>query len=69
MKIGTVSHLPSPNAVLQVIVDVGGFLGTGVKPEALAASALNFVRADDGAVYAKTTWTKDLVRALPEHHH
>jgi hypothetical protein len=69
VKIGTVSHVHGLDAVVQAIIDVGGFLGIGAKPVALAATELNFLRADDGAVYAKTTWTKDQVKALPEHHH
>jgi hypothetical protein len=69
VKIGTVSHVHGLDAVVQVIIDVGGFLGIGAKPVALAATELNFLKADDGAVYAKTTWTKEQVKALPEHHH
>lgn len=69
VKIGTVSHVHSLDAMLQVIIDVGGFLGIGAKPVALAATELNFLRSNDGAVYARTTWTKDQVKALPEHHH
>jgi hypothetical protein len=69
VKIGTVSHVHGTGSSALVIVDVGGFLGIGAKPVAMTLSQLSFVRADDSAVYAKTTWTKEQVKALPEHHH
>ena len=69
VKIGTVSHVHGLDAVLQLILDVGGLLGIGAKSVVLAASEVSFMRADDGAVYGNTTWTKELVRDLPEHHH
>ncbi len=68
-KIGTVSHVHGMGSAAQVIVDVGGFLGIGVKPVALTINQLNFMRDEDGDVHAKTAWTKDQVKALPEHHH
>ncbi len=68
-KIGTVSHVHGMGPTTQVIVDVGGFLGIGAKPVALDANQLNFMRAEDGSVHAVTTWTKDEVKDLPEHHH
>ena len=66
-KIGTVSHVHGFGAAVQVIVDVGGFLGLGAKPVALTTDQLTFMRAEDGSVHAKTSWTKDQVTALPEH--
>lgn len=68
-KIGTVSHVHGAGPATQVIVDVGGFLGIGAKPVALTTGQLNFMRDDDGDVHATTSWTKDQVKALPEHHH
>jgi hypothetical protein len=68
-KIGTVAHLHGSGAGAEVIVDVGGFLGIGAKPVALAVSQLDFMRDEDGEVHATTTMTKDQVKALPEHHH
>jgi hypothetical protein len=68
-KIGTVAHLHGGGAGAEVIVDVGGFLGIGAKPVALAVSQLDFMRDEDGEVHATTTMTKDQVKALPEHHH
>ena len=68
-KIGTVSHVHGMGAATQVIVDVGGFLGIGAKPVALTTSQLTFMRDEDGDVHAATTWTKEQVKALPEHHH
>ena len=68
-KIGTVSHVHGTGMAAQVIVDVGGFLGIGAKPVSLTTSQLNFMRDDDGDVHATTSWTKEQIKALPEHHH
>lgn len=68
-NIGTISHVHGSGADAMVIVDVGGFLGIGTKSVSLNAHDLNFMRDEDGDVHAVTTWTKDDVKALPEHHH
>ena len=68
-KIGTVSHVHGMGAATHVIVDVGGFLGIGSKPVALTTDQLDFMRDENGVVHAKSAWTKDHVRAMPEHHH
>lgn len=62
-KVGSVSHLHG----LQVIVDVGGFLGIGAKPVAVPMSELEFMRNEDGDVHAVTNWTKDRLKEMPEH--
>jgi hypothetical protein len=67
VKIGKVSHVHGSGSSATVIVDVGGFLGIGAKPVAMATNQLNFMRDDDGAVHATTSWTKDQVKALPQH--
>ncbi len=68
-EIGTVSHVYGMGAATQVIVDVGGFLGIGAKHVALTTSQLTFMRDEDGDIHAATSWTKEQVKALPEHHH
>lgn len=68
-RIGTVSHVHGAGAATQVIVDVGGFLGIGAKPVALTTSQLDFMRDADGDVHARTTWTKEQIKALPDHQH
>lgn len=68
-KVGTVAHLHGSGPGGQAIVDVGGFLGIGAKPVALAISDLNFMRDESGTVHATTPLTKDQAKALPEHHH
>jgi hypothetical protein len=68
-EIGTVSHVHGMGPATKVIVDVGGFLGIGAKSVALDSSQLTFMRDEDGVVHAATAWTKDQVKALPEHHH
>lgn len=67
--IGTVAHVHGDGSTMQVIVDVGGFLGIGTKSVALDVNKLDFMRDEDGAVHAITAWTKDQVKDLPEHHH
>lgn len=68
-KIGTVAHVHGTAATAQVIVDVGGFLGIGAKPVAMDIAKLHFMRDADGTVHATTSWTKDQIKALPEHMH
>ncbi|MGX1744646.1 PRC-barrel domain containing protein [Bosea sp. NPDC055353] len=62
-KVGSVSHLHGS----QVIIDVGGFLGIGAKPVSVPISELEFMRDEDGHVHAVTNWTKDRLKAMPEH--
>ena len=66
--IGRVSHMHGSGANTQVVIDVGGFLGIGARPIALSTNELNWKRDEDGDVYAMTSWTKDEIKALPEHH-
>ena len=68
-KIGTISHVHGSGSAMQVIVDVGGFLGIGTKPVSIDGSALTFMRDQDGEVHAMTAWTKDQITNLPAHNH
>jgi hypothetical protein len=62
--IGSVDHVHGS----QVVIDVGGFLGICAKPVAVSASDLDFMRDEDGDVHAVTSWTKDQLKDMPEHH-
>lgn len=66
-KVGSVSHVHGMGTSSQVVLDVGGFLGIGTKRVMLPVKDLTFMRDEDGSVHAKTGWTKDQVKALPEH--
>jgi hypothetical protein len=66
-KVGTVSHIHGSGPASQIVVDVGGFLGIGAKPVAVAASDLDFMRDEHGDVHATTNWTKASLKAMPEH--
>ncbi|MGO4173899.1 PRC-barrel domain containing protein [Bosea sp. TAF32] len=66
-KIGSVSHVHGAGPTAQVVVDVGGFLGIGAKPVAISISDLEFMRDEDGNVHAVTNWTKEQLKAMPEH--
>lgn len=68
-KVGTVSHVHGAGMASEVIVDVGGFLGLGAKPVAVPVSQLEFMRDEGGDVHAVTNWTKDQLKAMPEHKH
>ncbi|MFC3057740.1 PRC-barrel domain-containing protein [Paenirhodobacter populi] len=68
-KIGHVSEVHGAGASAQVVVDVGGFLGIGAKPVAIPARDLSFMRDDEARVHAVTRWTKDDLKAMPEHRH
>ena len=67
-KVGKVDHVHG-GAGGQAIIDVGGFLGIGAKPVAVALSDLDFMRDEDGDVHAVTSWTKEQLKDMPEHHH
>ncbi|MGO4175281.1 PRC-barrel domain containing protein [Bosea sp. TAF32] len=62
-KIGAVSHVHGSH----VVMDVGGFLGIGAKHVGVPISDLEFMRDADGNVLAVTTWTKEQLKAMPEH--
>lgn len=66
-KIGTLDHLHGTGPGGKAVIDVGGFLGIGAKPVAVALSELDFMRDEDGDVHAVTTWTKDQLKEMPEH--
>ena len=68
-RVGTVSHVHGMGRGVQVIVDVGGFLGIGAKPVALSADQLDFMRDSNGDVHALTSWTKEQIKGLPVHRH
>jgi hypothetical protein len=68
-KVGSVSHVHGAGATGTAIIDVGGFLGLGAKPVAVPVSKLEFMRDHSGDVHAVTSWTKDEVEMMPEHHH
>jgi ribosomal 30S subunit maturation factor RimM len=65
--VGTVSHVHGSGSSAQVVIDVGGFLGIGSKPVLVPVSDLDVMRDGDGVVHAVTRWTKEHLKALPEH--
>lgn len=65
--VGKVAHVHGLGAISQVVVDVGGFLGLGAKPVALNVSDLSFMRDENGDVHGVTRFSKDELKALPEH--
>jgi hypothetical protein len=66
-KIGTVAHLHGAGSTAEIVIDVGGFLGIGAKPVGIPIAGLEFMRDEEGDVHAVTRWTKDQLKALPEH--
>jgi hypothetical protein len=68
-KVGTISHLHSMGGSAQAVVDVGGFLGIGAKPVLVSLAELNMMRDENGNVHGMTSWTRDQLKALPEHRH
>jgi hypothetical protein len=67
-KVGSVSHMHGVGPHSHAVIDVGGFLGIGAKPVSVPVSQLDFMRDEDGEVHAVTSWTKDQLKAMPEHH-
>ncbi|MBD9529878.1 MULTISPECIES: PRC-barrel domain-containing protein [Paracoccus] len=68
-RVGTVSHLHGSGPGAQAVIDVGGFLGLGVKPVAIGITEIDFMRDEDGAVHGVTRYGKEDLKALPEHRH
>jgi hypothetical protein len=66
-SVGTISHVHGMGQNLSVVADVGTFLGMFGKSVVIPASALSFMRDDQGTVHAVTSWTKDQIERLPEH--
>lgn len=66
--VGTVSHVHGSGSHAQVVIDVGGFLGIGSKPVLVPVSDLDLMRDGDGTVHGVTRWSKEDLKALPEHH-
>jgi len=50
-----------------IIIDVGGFLGVGEKPVAVAMENLTFMADNDGDQYLYTQFTKEQLEAQPEY--
>jgi len=67
-EVGTISHLHHSAASPKVVIDIGGFLGIGSKPVLVNLDDLDIMRDEDGNVHGATSWTKDQLTALPEHH-
>jgi hypothetical protein len=68
-KVGKVSHIHGTGSTSQAVIDVGGFLGIGTKHVAINLGQLEFMRDDKGHVHAVTSWTKEALEKMPEHHH
>jgi hypothetical protein len=68
-NVGSINHVHGAGAAMTVMVDVGTFLGMGGKTVAIPVSALTFMQNEEGEIHATTSWTKDQIKALPEHEH
>jgi hypothetical protein len=66
-KLGTISHMHDVGVAPKVVIDVGGFLGIGSKSVLINLEDLDLMRDASGKVHGLTNWTKDRLRALPEH--
>jgi hypothetical protein len=66
-KVGKLDHIHGAGPGGAAIIDVGGFLGIGAKPVSVPLIDLEFMRDEDGDVHAVTSWTKDQLKAMPEH--
>jgi hypothetical protein len=66
-KVGAVSDVQGSGSGMQVMVDVGTFLGMGGKTVAIPITALDVMQDEDGDIHATTSWTKAQIKALPEH--
>lgn len=64
-SIGDIALTPD-GQVDAVIVDVGGFLGIGAKPVAVAMDNLQFMRDSGGSLTLTTQFTQDQLKNAPE---
>lgn len=67
--VGTITHTHGTGPEMSVVMDVGGFLGIGAKPVMIAVRELDLMRDETGEVHGVTRWTKDELKAMPEHQH
>ncbi|MGH6925390.1 MAG: PRC-barrel domain-containing protein [Propylenella sp.] len=65
--VGDVRLMADGSGIDAVIIDVGGFLGIGEKPVALAFEALTFKTDESGSLYVYTDFTRDELDAAPEY--
>ena len=65
-SVGDIALTPE-GQVDAVIVDVGGFLGIGAKPVAVAMDNLQFMRDSGGSMYLSTAFTQEQLEAAPEY--
>ncbi|WP_062227300.1 PRC-barrel domain-containing protein [Aureimonas frigidaquae] len=65
-SVGDIALTPE-GQVDAVIVDVGGFLGIGAKPVAVAMDNLQFMRDSGGSMYLSTAFTQEQLGAAPEY--
>lgn len=59
--------LTAEGQVDAVIVDVGGFLGLGAKPVAVAMDNLQFMKDSGGSLFLYTEFTEDQLKQAPEY--
>ena len=64
-RIGHVARVLGVGEDARVVIDVGGFLGIGSKPVAVAVRELDFMRDAGNSVHAVTRWTKDELKDMP----
>ncbi|KQT45152.1 hypothetical protein ASG43_12715 [Aureimonas sp. Leaf454] len=64
-EVGDIALTPE-GQVDAVIVDVGGFLGLGAKPVAVAMDNLQFMKDNGGSLYLYTAFTEDQLKQAPE---
>ncbi|WP_188052197.1 PRC-barrel domain-containing protein [Aureimonas fodinaquatilis] len=65
-RVGDIA-LTADGTVDAIIVDVGGFLGIGSKPVAVAMDNLQFQQDSGGSLYVTTDFTREELDAAPEY--
>jgi len=62
--VGKVAYMHGAGTPSLVVIDIDG----ASKRIAVPMSQLTFMRDEAGAVHAVTSWTKDQIEQMPEHH-
>lgn len=68
-KIGLVSYVYGVGVDVSVVIDVGGFLGIGVKFVVVFVCQFDFMIDEYGEVYVVFSWIKDELKVMFEYYY
>ena len=66
-NIGYIAQVQGHGPAARALIDVGGFLGLGAKQVLVPVDEMQFLRDDSSAIHALSRWSKDDLKAMPDH--